>query len=61
MLHLKVESTKDENFGVVEQFLAENESFVLESEKLTLPSIAKGDDATFDHDGGYAAIIVKRS
>ncbi|MCK4960076.1 MAG: hypothetical protein KAT00_11765 [Planctomycetes bacterium] len=51
---------KDENSGVVEKFLAENDDFVLESEKLTLPSIAKGDEVVFDHDGGYAAIIVKR-
>ncbi|KKL48054.1 hypothetical protein LCGC14_2329360 [marine sediment metagenome] len=51
---------KDENSGVVESFLAENKSFVLESEKLTLPSLSKTDDTTFDHDGGYAAIILKR-
>ncbi len=49
---------KDENSAVVERFLAENESFVLDSEKLTLPSIAKADDITSDHDGGYAAIII---
>ncbi len=48
---------KDENSAVVERFLSENHSFVLESEKLTLPSIVKADGITFDRDGGYAAII----
>ncbi|MGB2864502.1 MAG: transcription antitermination factor NusB [Sedimentisphaerales bacterium] len=44
-----------ENSELVEDFLKENQNFALESEQLTLPS-AEG----FDHDGGYAAILVKR-
>ncbi len=36
-------------------FLKENPTFELESEELTLPSAG-----AFDHDGAYAAILVKR-
>ncbi|OHB64315.1 MAG: hypothetical protein A2168_01200 [Planctomycetes bacterium RBG_13_50_24] len=46
---------KCENSQVVEKFLEQNKNFILESQQLTLPS-AEG----FDHDGGYAAILVKR-
>ena len=44
-----------ENNELIENFLKENKNFTLEAEQLTLPS-AEG----FDHDGGYAAIIVKK-
>ncbi|HUV64457.1 MAG TPA: methyltransferase domain-containing protein, partial [Sedimentisphaerales bacterium] len=46
---------KAENAELVRGFLRENPAFALESEDLTLPS-AEG----LDHDGGYAAILVKR-
>ena len=46
---------KAENNELVENFLKENQDFTLESQQLTLPT-AEG----FDHDGGYAAILVKR-
>ncbi len=45
----------DENSGLVQYFLAENDTFALESEKLILPS-ADG----FDCDGGYTAILIKK-
>ena len=45
---------KQENQQLVAEFLKENSNFVLESERLILPS---AEDAT-DHDGGYIAIIV---
>lgn len=43
-----------ENGELVRDFLKENPGFELESEDLTLPSAEN-----FDHDGGYAAILVK--
>ena len=46
---------KAENSELVESFLRENRSFTLESQQLTLPR-AEG----YDHDGGYAAILIKR-
>jgi 16S rRNA (cytosine967-C5)-methyltransferase len=46
---------KAENAELVRDFLNANPAFELESEDLTLPS-AEG----LDHDGGYAAILVKR-
>ncbi|MEA3225447.1 MAG: RNA methyltransferase, partial [Planctomycetota bacterium] len=46
---------KDENSGLIQDFLAENDTFALESEKLILPS-ADG----FDRDGGYTAILIKK-
>jgi 16S rRNA (cytosine967-C5)-methyltransferase len=46
---------KTENNELVENFLKKNQDFTLESQQLTLPT-AEG----FDHDGGYAAILVKR-
>jgi 16S rRNA (cytosine967-C5)-methyltransferase len=45
---------KEENSELVRSFLKDNPGFELESEELTFPS-AEG----FDHDGGYAAILVK--
>jgi len=48
---------KQENTEVLQQFLCENLSFKLEYEKLTLPTTAS--DASFEHDGGYVAIIKK--
>lgn len=45
---------KAENSELVRDFLRDNPAFELESEELTLPS-SEG----FDHDGGYAAILVK--
>lgn len=45
---------KAENAELVRGFLKDNPAFVLESEELTLPC-ADG----LDHDGGYAAILVK--
>ena len=50
---------RDENSGVVEKFLATNPRFVLESEDLTLPSVSSLSSKTYDHDGGYAAIITR--
>jgi 16S rRNA (cytosine967-C5)-methyltransferase len=46
---------KDENKNLIGDFLQRNHNFVLNSEKLFLPS-AKG----FDCDGGYTAILVKK-
>ncbi len=46
-----------ENKEVIKHFLLNNPDFCLESENLTLPRIA--DDTSFDHDGGYVAILVK--
>jgi 16S rRNA (cytosine967-C5)-methyltransferase len=46
---------KTENNELVENFLRDNQDFTLESQQLTLPT-TEG----FDHDGGYAAILVKR-
>lgn len=45
---------RQENGQLIRNFLQENDTFELESEKLTLPSAEP-----FDHDGGYVAIIVK--
>jgi len=47
---------KAENSELVRDFLKENPAFELESEDLTLP-LAE----SLDHDGGYAAILVKRT
>ena len=45
----------EENSLLIKDFLKANSDFVLEMEKLTLPS------ADFpDHDGAYAAILIKR-
>jgi len=46
---------KQENSRVVQQFLTENNSFVLSQEQLSLPSAN-----TLDHDGGYAALLQKK-
>ncbi|MCK4999625.1 MAG: hypothetical protein KAS23_08820 [Anaerohalosphaera sp.] len=46
--------SQEENRGVVDQFLAEDKRFVLTHEELTLPQAGQ-----FDHDGGYAAIMVR--
>jgi 16S rRNA (cytosine967-C5)-methyltransferase len=46
---------KTENSEQVEDFLKINQHFSLESEQLTLPSAE-----SFDHDGGYVAILTKR-
>ena len=45
---------KAENSELVRSFLKDNPDFELESEELTFPSAED-----FDHDGGYAAILVK--
>ncbi len=45
---------KQENQEIVVDFLKENSSFVLELERLILPSA----EGAADHDGGYIAIIV---
>ncbi len=42
-----------EDNSLIGKFLSQNLSFRLESEKLFLPAVEK-----FDHDGGYAAVIV---
>jgi len=47
---------KDENEKIVADFLGENRTFSLETEKLTLP-LSEG----IDHDGGYTAILVRKS
>jgi len=44
----------DENHCMVEKFLAEHSDFKLEADKLTVPMA----DAP-DHDGGYAAVLVR--
>jgi 16S rRNA (cytosine967-C5)-methyltransferase len=46
---------KEENSRLIKNFLQQNPSFALESEKLILPSAGE-----FDNDGGYIAIIVKQ-
>jgi 16S rRNA (cytosine967-C5)-methyltransferase len=46
---------KQENSGVVQQFLAENSTFILLQERLSLPS---ANDS--DHDGGYVALLHKK-
>jgi len=43
---------KDENRGLINDFLQKNQDFELKSEKLILPSAGGS-----DHDGGYVAII----
>ncbi|MBN2588669.1 MAG: methyltransferase domain-containing protein, partial [Sedimentisphaerales bacterium] len=45
-----------ENSSVVKDFLKRHNDFTLVSEKLVLPSAER-----FDHDGGYSAVIVKKS
>jgi len=45
---------KEENTELIKNFLQQNPNFLLESEKLILPSA----DAAADHDGGYVAILV---
>ena len=47
---------KAENSELVREFLAKNAGFELQGEELCLPSAEE-----FDHDGGYAAILVKKS
>jgi 16S rRNA (cytosine967-C5)-methyltransferase len=53
---------KQENSEVVNDFISEKGEFVLEQERLFLPSVygepGKATD-TYDCDGGYAAIVVK--
>jgi 16S rRNA (cytosine967-C5)-methyltransferase len=46
-----------ENIEVINQFLSKSPDFKLASEKLILPRTAN--DTSFDHDGGYTAILVK--
>jgi len=49
---------KRENSEVTKtEILLNNPAFKLESESLTLPCTAI--DTSFDHDGGYIAILVK--
>ncbi len=53
---------KQENSEVVNDFISEKGEFILEQEKLFLPSICGEPDKvveTYDCDGGYAAIVVK--
>jgi len=45
-----------ENSKIIRDFLLENRNFELESELLSLPSAEE-----FDHDGGYAAVIRKKT
>ncbi|MGD8787426.1 MAG: hypothetical protein PVJ60_08380, partial [Phycisphaerales bacterium] len=47
---------KAENSEVIKYFLNKNNNFDLEFEKLTLPSAQ-----SFDHDGGYMAILTKHN
>jgi 16S rRNA (cytosine967-C5)-methyltransferase len=47
---------KDENNAVIQNFLAGHANFNLVSEQLVLPSASK-----FDHDGGYAAVLSRKS
>ena len=48
---------RQENSEVVKQFLSDSSNFSLDSENLTLPSPAAPE--SFDHDGGYTAILRK--
>jgi 16S rRNA (cytosine967-C5)-methyltransferase len=48
---------KQENSEVVRHFLSDSPDFRLDSENLTLPSPATPE--SFDHDGGYTAILSK--
>ncbi len=50
---------KEENSDVVKRFLARHREFELVCEELTLPGAET--DSGLGHDGGYAAIVVKRS
>ena len=45
----------EEDGLLVRGFIKENPRFKLESEKLILPSAE-----SFDHDGGYSAVIIER-
>ena len=47
---------KEENSELVKNFLKQNPGFELESESIILPSA----DSAADHDGGYAAIIMRK-
>jgi 16S rRNA (cytosine967-C5)-methyltransferase len=47
---------KAENSELIKDFLNKNNNFELELEKLTLPSAQ-----SFDHDGGYTAILTKQN
>jgi 16S rRNA (cytosine967-C5)-methyltransferase len=46
---------EDENSSLIKDFRRNNPSFILKSEKLTLPSAEH-----FDFDGGYTAILAKK-
>jgi 16S rRNA (cytosine967-C5)-methyltransferase len=47
---------KEENKAVIQNFLTGHANFSLVSEQLVLPSASK-----FDHDGGYAAVLLRKS
>ncbi len=49
---------KQENSEVVKQFLTKDKGFMIECEKLFLPSAPI--ESVFDCDGGYVAIIIKK-
>jgi len=49
---------KQENSSLLKAFLSANPNFYMHSEKRVLPSIA--DMTSYDYDGGYVAIIVKK-
>lgn len=49
----------DENQNQVQHFIASHKQFALLAEKLTLPSLQTED--AFDHDGGYVAVLEKKS
>jgi len=48
---------KQENSEVIKQFLSASTDFTLDSENLTLPSLAAAD--SFEHDGAFTAILAK--
>ncbi len=48
---------KQENSRLIKDFLQANPAFELDSEKLLLPSA----DSAADHDGGYVAILLKKT
>lgn len=50
---------KQENCANVQKFLTQNPDFQLKFQKLTLP--APENDITSEHDGGYVAVIVKKT
>jgi 16S rRNA (cytosine967-C5)-methyltransferase len=49
---------RQENSELLQRFIAKNPDFMVESEKLTLPSVSRG--RSYEHDGGFSAIINRK-